>query len=192
MQTRRHLLASGIAIVMLTACATPSPPTQHPPVVFMHGNGDSAALWQTTLWRFESNGWPRERLFALDQPYPLSRDDDAIAQPGDGLLQAVVSGLSHHSLALGLAYVLALGVLAVRHRVAALREESGPPLDRPRIIARSEPGIEAASGMPAAKSPATSSTSARSPCRGFASRRSTERRRAGGRSRAPASPARPR
>jgi pimeloyl-ACP methyl ester carboxylesterase len=48
----------------------------------MHGNGDSAALWQTTLWRFESNGWPRDRLFALDQPYPLARDDDAVAQPG--------------------------------------------------------------------------------------------------------------
>jgi len=55
---------------------------EYPPIVFMHGNGDSAALWQTTLWRFESNGWPRDRLFALDQPYPLSRDDDSMAQPG--------------------------------------------------------------------------------------------------------------
>jgi pimeloyl-ACP methyl ester carboxylesterase len=48
----------------------------------MHGNGDSAALWSTTIWRFESNGWPRDRLFALDQPFPLARDDDAAAQPG--------------------------------------------------------------------------------------------------------------
>jgi len=48
----------------------------------MHGNGDSAALWLTTIWRFESNGWPRERLFALDQPFPLARDDDAVPQPG--------------------------------------------------------------------------------------------------------------
>src|SRR5690606_6610643 len=38
--------------------------------------------WQTTIWRFESNGWPRERLFAFDQPMPLARDDDAVAQPG--------------------------------------------------------------------------------------------------------------
>ena len=53
-----------------------------PPIVFVHGNGDSAALWQTTLWRFESNGWPRERLFALHQPYPLARDDDSREQPG--------------------------------------------------------------------------------------------------------------
>ena len=58
--------------------------TDRPPIVFMHGNGDSAALWQTTLWRFESNGWPRERLIALDQPLPLARDDDTVAQPGRG------------------------------------------------------------------------------------------------------------
>ena len=48
----------------------------------MHGNGDTAALWTTTLWRFESNGWPRERLYAIDVPYPLARDDDTKEQPG--------------------------------------------------------------------------------------------------------------
>jgi pimeloyl-ACP methyl ester carboxylesterase len=53
-----------------------------PPIVFVHGNGDSAALWQTILWRFESNGWPRDRLFALQQPYPLARDVDAKEQAG--------------------------------------------------------------------------------------------------------------
>lgn len=31
-----------------------------PPVLFVHGNGDSAALWITTLRRFESNGFPRD------------------------------------------------------------------------------------------------------------------------------------
>ncbi|MFS2163795.1 alpha/beta fold hydrolase [Variovorax sp. Varisp62] len=88
MQTRRTLLAAmavaGTASAMLTACATsPSPSyTERPPIVFMHGNGDSAALWQTTIWRFESNGWPRERLFAVDQPNPVARDDDAVAQAG--------------------------------------------------------------------------------------------------------------
>jgi len=85
MPSRRTLLALGLAsTAMLTACATvPSPSySERPPIVFMHGNGDSAALWQTTIWRFESNGWPRNRLFAVDQPYPLARDDDAVAQPG--------------------------------------------------------------------------------------------------------------
>ncbi|MDP9996105.1 pimeloyl-ACP methyl ester carboxylesterase [Variovorax boronicumulans] len=89
MQSRRTILALPLTLglastAMLTACATaPSPSfTERPPIVFMHGNGDSAALWQTTIWRFESNGWPRDRLFAVDQPNPLARDDDAVAQPG--------------------------------------------------------------------------------------------------------------
>jgi pimeloyl-ACP methyl ester carboxylesterase len=82
MHTRRHLIALSLATTMLAACSSVPSPDERPPIVFMHGNGDSAALWQTTLWRFESNGWPRERLFALDQPFPLARDDDGIAQPG--------------------------------------------------------------------------------------------------------------
>jgi triacylglycerol lipase len=88
MPSRRTLLAmamTGLApVAVLTACATAPTPsfTERPPIVFMHGNGDSAALWQTTIWRFESNGWPRDRLFAVDQPNPVARDDDAVAQPG--------------------------------------------------------------------------------------------------------------
>ncbi|WP_211357165.1 DUF6542 domain-containing protein [Nocardioides rubriscoriae] len=62
---------------------------------------------------------------------------EAIAQAHDGLLQAVVSGLSHHSIALVLAYVLSLGVLAVRQRVATLREESGGV---PDDVSRTGPG----------------------------------------------------
>ena len=42
---------------------------------------------------------------------------EAVADPGDGVVQAVVSGLSHHAGALVLGYLLSLVVLAVRHRV---------------------------------------------------------------------------
>ncbi len=87
--TRRRLLTLTLATCTLAsynpsafAQQSPAMADQHPPIVFMHGNGDSAALWMTTIWRFESNGWPKDRLIALDQPYPLSRDDDAVAQPG--------------------------------------------------------------------------------------------------------------
>jgi hypothetical protein len=38
----------------------------------------------------------------------------AIAQPDDGLVQAVVSGLSTHAIALGIGYALCLACLAVR------------------------------------------------------------------------------
>ena len=53
-----------------------------PPIIFVHGNGDSAALWYPTVWRFESNGWPQDRLFALDLPYPLARTEDNKPQEG--------------------------------------------------------------------------------------------------------------
>jgi len=97
MLTRRTFTGLSAVLVLLAACTSPpKTPTQletttqaeapalreAPPVVFVHGNGDSAALWQTTVWRFESNGWPRERLHAIELPYPLARDDDSKAQPG--------------------------------------------------------------------------------------------------------------
>jgi hypothetical protein len=44
-----------------------------------------------------------------------------IADPGDGVVQAVVSGLSHHSGALVAGYLLCLATLAVRQRVLAAR-----------------------------------------------------------------------
>ena len=50
--------------------------------MFVHGNGDNAAVWMTTLWRYESNGWPRDRLFAFSLPYPNARDDDTVPQEG--------------------------------------------------------------------------------------------------------------
>ena len=88
----RRLLAPLLAALLLAACASapPAPDTRpqraldthQPPIVFVHGNGDTAALWTTTLWRWESNGWPRNRLFALDFPYPQSRDDNTVAQDG--------------------------------------------------------------------------------------------------------------
>lgn len=85
---RRLFLGASAALTLVLAIASsgcaygPKVQANSPPVVFVHGNGDSAALWQTTLWRFESNGWPRERLFALQQPYSLARDDDSKEQPG--------------------------------------------------------------------------------------------------------------
>ena len=50
------------------------------PIVFIHGNGDCAALWHTTLWRFESNGYDRSLLFAIDFKSPTARSDDTKPQ----------------------------------------------------------------------------------------------------------------
>ena len=84
--SRRLLLLGAAAAALLSACATgPSSNTANagqPPIVFVHGNGDTASVWTTTIWRFESNGWPRERLHAIDLPYPLAREDDGKPQEG--------------------------------------------------------------------------------------------------------------
>ena len=89
MSARRTFLArlGGLlllaASLLATGCATRVLEDDgRAPIVFVHGNGDSGALWQTTLWRFESNGWPTEKLHAIDLPYPLARDEDPREQPG--------------------------------------------------------------------------------------------------------------
>ena len=89
--SRRDLLRLSLGAAPALAAVGPAPPASGqrlggdapaPPVLFLHGNGDHAALWLTTLWRFESNGWPRELLHAVNFPDPLARDDDAVPQPG--------------------------------------------------------------------------------------------------------------
>jgi hypothetical protein len=52
-----------------------------PPIVFVHGNGDQAPLWMTTLWRMESNGVPPDRMLAINFTDPLSRTDDTKPEP---------------------------------------------------------------------------------------------------------------
>jgi len=85
MNRRAITLSLATAAALLAAGCAQAPiglGADRPPIVFVHGNGDSAALWHTSVWRWESNGWPRERLFAVNMPYPLARDDDTQAQVG--------------------------------------------------------------------------------------------------------------
>lgn len=57
---------------------------------------------------------------------------EAIADPGDGVVQAVVSGLSHHSGALVAGYVLCLATLAYRQHYTATAhpKRAGSPAPR--------------------------------------------------------------
>jgi triacylglycerol lipase len=82
---RRSLLAAA-ALWPATALAQPSQrrqasPEPAPPVVFVHGNGDSGALWINNIWRFESNGYKRGQLFAINLSYPNALANDSKAQP---------------------------------------------------------------------------------------------------------------
>jgi triacylglycerol esterase/lipase EstA (alpha/beta hydrolase family) len=90
--SRRSILKSAGALPLLagsfgfealaqTAPAVPTP-EEMPPILFVHGNGDHAALWITSLWRMESNGVPRERMFAINFTDPLARSDDKVEQVG--------------------------------------------------------------------------------------------------------------
>jgi len=75
--------ASALPAFGSKAWAQPVPagsPAEIPPILFVHGNGDQAALWITTLWRMESNGVPRERMAAINFTDPLARTDDKVEQ----------------------------------------------------------------------------------------------------------------
>jgi len=97
---RRALLGGAAALLpalapVLARAQQPAPPRPAPagprrpppaepglpPVIFVHGNGDSSALWINNLWRFEANGYRRNQLFAIDFTYPSARRDDAKPQP---------------------------------------------------------------------------------------------------------------
>src|SRR3979411_509155 len=75
------LAAGNFAFSALAQTAPAASGGEVPPVLFVHGNGDHAALWITTLWRMESNGVPRDRLLAINFTDPLARTDDKVEQP---------------------------------------------------------------------------------------------------------------
>ena len=52
---------------------------------------------------------------------------EVVADAGDGVVQAVVSGLGHHAGALVSGYLLCLAVLAIRHRVIGQAGASQAP-----------------------------------------------------------------
>jgi pimeloyl-ACP methyl ester carboxylesterase len=88
MSLSRRTLLKGAATLPLLAANFPMPALAQsgsatsaiPPILFVHGNGDHAALWITTLWRMESNGVARDRMFAINFTDPLARNDDTVAQ----------------------------------------------------------------------------------------------------------------
>jgi hypothetical protein len=82
MLNRRGLL-QGSAALAFTGLNRAAFAQEQPavPIVFVHGDSDLAATWETQIWRFESNGYPRDRLFAISFTDPQARDDDTVAQP---------------------------------------------------------------------------------------------------------------
>jgi pimeloyl-ACP methyl ester carboxylesterase len=83
--SRRTVLKGASALPLAIgnwgrAALAQAAPAEIPPILLVHGNGDHAALWITMLWRMESNGIARERMFAINFTDPLARSDDAAPQ----------------------------------------------------------------------------------------------------------------
>lgn len=78
--SRRSFMLSSVALAASAPMIRGALADTTTPIVFVHGNGDTAGLWITQIWRFESNGHARDRLFAIDFRNPLARSNDAVEQ----------------------------------------------------------------------------------------------------------------
>ena len=149
MLNRRRLLQGTAALVLTgvgrSAFAQDEPPV---PIVFVHGDSDLAATWETQIWRFESNGYPRERLFAISFTDPQARDDDTVAQANrsstaDQLreLTAFIDGVKAKTGASKVAIV-------ARRAAATRRVNMSPPIPGASLMRRSAARPTTASGRP--------------------------------------------
>jgi triacylglycerol lipase len=79
---RRFLFTLPVLVSMLFAISLPlSARADEPlPIVFIHGDSDTAGHWMTQIWRFESNGYPADHLFAVDIPHPSARADNDVPE----------------------------------------------------------------------------------------------------------------
>lgn len=140
---------AALLFITVSGCAYgPRVRSNVPPVVFVHGDGESAAYWQDMVWRFESNGWPRERLIVLQQPHPKAQVGDVTASAGRSLEAeqlALLTSEVHRVLAQTGAKQLVLmghgrGALTVRSYILSGGEQtvshavlSGPDAPQPGV-----------------------------------------------------------
>jgi pimeloyl-ACP methyl ester carboxylesterase len=97
MRISRRTILKGVAALPLAAgnfglaafAQSPSvaPGAAVPPILFVHGSGDHAALWITTLWRMESNGIARDRMLAINFTDPLARAYDTKPEPNKSSIE---------------------------------------------------------------------------------------------------------
>jgi triacylglycerol lipase len=90
----RRLIAGLALLPLILAAHLARAQPADPPIVFVHGNGDTAALWIAQLWRFESNGYPRDRLLAINLRFPSARSADDKPQDGRSSTQDAMMELA--------------------------------------------------------------------------------------------------
>jgi pimeloyl-ACP methyl ester carboxylesterase len=78
-------MLSAVLMMGTAAAAQTAPAADHksdvPPIIFVHGNGDDASKWLGTIWLFESNGYPQNRLYSIRFSLPVARSDDTRDEP---------------------------------------------------------------------------------------------------------------
>src|SRR6516225_1040646 len=94
MLNRRRLLQGSAVLAFAGLGRTAFAQEQAVPIVFVHGDSELAATWQTVIWRFESNGYPRDRLFTISFTDPQARSDDNVAQANRSSTQDEVRELA--------------------------------------------------------------------------------------------------
>jgi hypothetical protein len=75
------LVAGNLGLVAFTQVPAAAAAAEMSPILLVHGDGDHAAVWITTLWRMESNGIPRDRMMAINFTDPKARADDTKPEP---------------------------------------------------------------------------------------------------------------
>ncbi len=64
------------------------------PIVFVHGDSDTSALWITQMWRFESNGYSSSHMFALDLANPGAPQDNNVKEKNRSTTADAATALS--------------------------------------------------------------------------------------------------
>jgi pimeloyl-ACP methyl ester carboxylesterase len=81
MISRRAMLQGTAALCLASLARSARAADVAVPIVFVHGDSDRGSIWQTVIWRFESNNYPTDRLAAISFTNPQARDDNGVAQP---------------------------------------------------------------------------------------------------------------
>ena len=94
MLNRRHVLQGAAAFAFAASARRAAAQQEDLPIIFVHGDSDHAPVWQTLIWRFESNGYTRDRMYAVNFANPLARDDDSVAQANRSSTQDQLGALT--------------------------------------------------------------------------------------------------
>ncbi|HEV2546148.1 MAG TPA: alpha/beta fold hydrolase [Stellaceae bacterium] len=104
MLKRRCFIAFAVAVALALLVSVARADEKSMPILFIHGNGDNAAVWMTTMWRFETNGYPRQLMEAVELRYPLAAAVYDQPQPAHSTVAEAtaqiadaVSALRHHT-----------------------------------------------------------------------------------------------